>query len=404
MITLLLLQTTTSRNIYKLTILALIIITLTSCGSSPEKTVENYLDYTFLDNNGKKAYYLLSSDDHKYKSETDFVYETKRKNIFNEKILKKYKDQFSYEILETKNLNDDTVLVKVALRKPNTQNIIHEMISFAMTSSLSQMTYEAKNDVMQEQFGKIMNSDELEIETEEKEYLIVRENGEYKIHLNLGQDKKMQLLNERLSEMESQAEEQKRIIDFSGALKTYKSMLAMHKDSYIESEIADLEKIGRNTVQLGKKITLGKLNLLAKKIEVRKVKITKKNWLDEAPKNVLSTENYLVLTFDVTNNCEGEVFEFYDANRYKKEHMVYDNYGNMMDEFNLEFDMNTVEDYFHKKLPAGETMEVRAVCEAPLSKKADKFLWKIRLYTDNKKTEDYAYISFTRDQINFTND
>jgi hypothetical protein len=395
---------TTSRNIFKINILALIIATLTSCGSSPEETVENYLDYTFLGNNGKKAYQLLSSDDHMYKSETEFVYETKRKNIFNEKILKKYKDQFSYEILETKPLNQDTMLVKVALRKPNTQNIIHEMISFAMTSSISQMSHEAKNDVMQEQFGKIMNSDELEIETEEKEYLIVRENGEYKIHLNLGHDKKMQLLNEQLSKMETKAEEQKRVIDFTGALKTYRSMLALHKDTYIESEIADLEKIKRNTVQLGKKISLGKLNFLPKKVEVRKVKITKKNWLDEAPKNVLSTENYLVLTFDITNNNEGEVFEFYDANRYKKEHVVYDNYGNMMDEMDLEFDVKTVEDYIHKKLAAGETMEVRAVCEAPLSKKADQFLWKVKLYTDNKKTEDFAYISFTRDQIKFNND
>jgi hypothetical protein len=266
------------------------------------------------------------------------------------------------------------------------------------------MTEEDKNNVMQEQFGKIMTSDELEIETEEKEYLVIRENGEYKLHLNLGKDQKLQLLNEQLSKLESIAEEQKRVINFAGALKTYQSMLALSKDSYIESEIEELQKIGKNTVALGKKITIGKLSFLPKKVEVRKVKITKKNWLnDESPKHLFSTENFLVLTFDITNNCEGEVFEFYDANRYKKEHIVYDNYGNIMDEFDLEFDMKTVEDYRHQKLPAGETLEVKAVCEAPLSKKADNFLWRVKLYTDNKRTEDYAYISFTRDQISFIN-
>ena len=387
---------------YRFQILAFAFLILTSCSSKPEDSVKEYLDYTFLDNNGKKAYRLISMDDQKYKSEDEFVSEIRRKNMFNEKILKKHRGQFSYEIMETKYLNEDTALVKVSLTKPNTHVILHEMVTFAMTTSFSRMSEEEKNQVMQEQFGKIIKNDEIGVETEEKEFIVVREEGDFKIYLNLGEPHKQELITQQINELESKAEEQKRVIDFQGALNTYRSMYSIQRDETTLTRIEEIEKIQKQTGRLGDKIKVGKLTLTPKKIEVRKINYDKKNWLEDAPKKLTSQDAYLVLTFDVTNNCEGEVFEFYDESRYKKEHTVFDNYGNIMNEFSLAFDMESVEDYKHKKLPAGETMEVKAVCEAPLSRKAQTFLWRMKLYTDNKKTEDHAYVSFSRKDIQFS--
>lgn len=388
-----------TRSVYFFT---LVLLLLAGCAPKPEDAVIEYLDNTFLDNNGKKAYKLLSSDDRKYKAEEEFISEIRRKNMFNEKILKKYRDQFAYEIVETKHLNVDTALVKVILTKPSAHNILHEMVTFAMTTSFTKMSEEEKNGIMQEQFGRIMKDSEIQVETEEREFIAVRENGAYKLYLNLGAPHKMAILEQKLKELELIAEEQERVIDYEGALKTYRSMLELQKDEYILARISEIEKIRQNTVTLGNKIQLGKLEVKPKKIEVRKINYDRKNWLDGNPDRITSEEEYFVLTFDVTNNCEGEVFGFYDESRYKKEHRVFDNYGNIMDEFTMKFDMESVEGYKHKKLPEGETAEVRAVCEAPLSRKATTYLWRIKLYTDNKKTEEFVYVTFGKGDINRT--
>ncbi|MBX9852707.1 MAG: hypothetical protein K2X86_13255 [Cytophagaceae bacterium] len=372
---------------------------LFSCTPAPEDTVKEYLESTFLDNNGKKAYKLLSSDDQKYKSEKDFITDIKRKNVFNEKMLNKYKEQFSYEILDVKYIGQDTALVKVSMTKPNTQNILQEMLTFAMTASLSTLSQNEKKEIIQDQFGRIMGSEDLELETEEKEFMLLKEQGEYKIFFNYGQPYKMELINQKISELEKKAEECLRVIDYQGALKTYRQMLSLKNDEFIRMKIEEIEEIQKNTVALGNSATLGNLTFSPQKIEVRKIKISRRNWLGNSPKISLSEERYLVLTFQVKNNTDGEVLEFDDERRYRKEHTVYDNYGNEMKEFDWEFDMESVEDYKSKKLGPGETREVRAVCESPLSGKAEKFLWKVKLYTDNKKTENYAYIKFNKGEI-----
>jgi hypothetical protein len=388
-------------NYMRLCILAGVLFALTGCGEKPEDTVKKYLDYTFLDNNGKKAYKLLSADDKKYKGEKEFISEVKRKNIFNHKILKKYKSQFNYEILETRQ-RGDTTFVKVSLTKPNSQNILHEMITFAMSTSFSKINEEEKNSIMHEQFGKILKSEEIETETEEKEFAVIEENGNYKIYLDLGYPYKQEVLDSLTSKLESEAEEHIRLIDFNAALNSYKKILALRSTNDTKQKILDLEIQEKNTVELGEKLLIGKLIFKPKKAEVRKINITRANWLDEEEKNIISEEEYFVLTFDITNNCEGEVFSFDEENKYKKEHTVYDNFGNIMSEFDLQYYMEHVENYIHKKLRPGETREVKAVCEAPLSKKSEKFLWKVKLFTDNKKTEDYAYVSFEKNEIKFT--
>jgi hypothetical protein len=261
------------------------------------------------------------------------------------------------------------------------------MLTYAMTASLSSLSNEDRKEMIQDQFGRIMKSDDLELETEEKIFTLVKENGEFKLFFNYGEPYKTQLLNQRIEEMEKEAEEYVRTIEYEKALASYKEMTVLDRNNEsLKFRLAELESITKKITRLGNDLTLGKLTFEPIKIEIKKIKLNKKSWASD--KEVLSEEAYLVLTYQVRNNTDGEVFEFEDSRRYIKENAVYDNYGNEMSEYEMEYDTESVEDYKPRKLAPGETRVVKAVCEAPLSQKVEKFLWKVRLYIDNKKTED----------------
>jgi hypothetical protein len=370
------------------------------CNSNPDKkVVEDYLQLTYLNNDGRNAYQLLSSDDKKYKSEIEFVKETKKKNILSDNILEKYKDQFCYEIVESKN-EGDTSIVKVNLTRPDADHVLQEMVSFAMVTAFTKQSSEERNAVMEKKFAELLKSKELETITEEKEFKVIRENNEYKLFLNLGLPQKLQKLKAELEKLNSYAEEELRLINFDGALKIYKKMLSLQYSENINSKIKEIETIKKHTVCLGEQISLGNILFVPKSIEVRGVSISKINWYGGTPTEELSNEDYFVLTYEIKNTSEGQVFSHEDENKYKTESQVFDNFGNSMDEFELDYDMENVEGKSFKKLKPGEFRETKAICEAPLSKASGSFLWKIKLYTDNRKTVDHAYISFERPDIN----
>jgi hypothetical protein len=370
------------------------------CKNEPEEVVEEYLDMTFLNNNGKNAYKLLSTEDQLYKSEKEFIAETKKKNILTDNILEKYKDQFYYQIIETKNAGDTTV-VKVNLTRPDADNILHEMLSFAMLSAFSKQSHEEKNAAMEEKFDELLKSKELATITEEKEFRVIKEQKRYKLFLNLGLPQKMEKMKAELEKLNGQAEEELRVINFDGAIRIYKKMLSMQYNEKIFRKIQEIENIRKNTVKLNEKIYAGNLIFIPKTVEVRKVNIGKVNWYGGLPHETLSQDKYFVLSYEITNNSDGEVFAHEDENKYRKEHVVHDNFGNAMPEFELNYDMEHVEKNIYKKLEPGETRPVKAVCEAPSSKSANQFLWQVRLYTDNKKSSGYVYISFNKDEIKF---
>lgn len=387
-------------NEYKLWLLLFGLMgTLSSCSLTPEEKVKKYIECTFLNADGAKAYKLLSSEDQKYTSEKEFETEIKRKNVFNDKFLRKYREHFNYEILETKYVNEDTVKIKVQLTKPNTSNLVQEMITLAMATSVNKISDNQKKEIMEEHFGKLMKSDAIELETEEKEFILVKENEEYKIFLNLGYPYKMELLNHRIEELEKDAKEKIRRIDFEGALKVYDEIHKLKPSEELGFRTSEIKEVLNHTVKLGEEIKTGNLIIRPTKIEMKKIKIEKKNWLDRNPLIVESTEPYFVMTFNVKNNCEGEVFEIFESNRFKKKNVVYDNFGNEMKEFQLDYDMISVEGNQMKQICPGEARQYRAICEPALSPRASKFVWKMRLFTDNKKTEDNIYISFNRDEI-----
>jgi hypothetical protein len=386
-------------NLRYVYIIILFTAVLCSCGKSPEEQLKSYLEYTILENDGESAYDLLSDEDQKYKTKEEFSSELKRKNLFNEKFLKKYSDLFNYEIIETKKLNEDTIKIIVSLTKPNTTNIVQEMLAMAMATSINRMPSPQKKELLEEQFVKIMKSEEVEVETEEKEFTLIRENGQYKVFLNLGYPHKLEMLNHKIESLEKEAEEKIRRIDFENALAIYQKIGTLKKDAGAENRIKNIEDILSHRIQLGEKIKAGNIVLKAEKVELRKIRIFKKNWASNTPIVSESEEPLFVLSFNVLNNCEGEVIEIFENKRYKRNNTIYDNFGNEMKEFLLDFDMMNIEGYEHKKIRPGESKKMIAVCEPGLSPKANKFIWKMNVFTDNKQTEQQIYISFSTDQI-----
>jgi hypothetical protein len=373
------------------------------CTSSPDKeVVEDYLELTFLNNDGKNAYQLLSSDDKKYKNEVDFVRETKKKNILSDNILEKYKDQFYYEILDTKK-QGDTSIVKVSLTRPNADHVLQEMVSFAMVTAFTKQSSEERNEVMEKKFAELLKSKELETVTEEKEFKVIQEEEEAKIFLNLGLPKKLEKLKAELERLNTYAEEELRLINFEGALKIYKKMLSLQYNENINYKIREIENIRKHTVCIGENIQMGNILFTPKNMEVRKVSISKINWYGGLPQHELSNDEYCVLTYEIKNTSEGQVFSTEDENKYKTESLLHDNFGNIMTEFDLNYDMENVEGKMYKKLGPGECRVMKTVCEAPLSKAAGQFLWKMRLFTDNKKSVEHVYVSFEKSDINNIN-
>jgi hypothetical protein len=373
---------------------------LFGCKNEPEEVVEDYLDMTFLNNNGKKAYRLLSTEDKTYKSEKEFIEETKKRNILTDNIIEKYKDQFYYQIIETKHAND-TAIVRVSLTRPDADNIIHEMISFAMISAITKQSPEEKNAAMEVKLAELLKGNESATITEEREFRVIKEKESYKLFLNLGLPQKMEKMQAQIEMLNTQAEEELRLINFESAVNTYKKMISIQYNEKTHQKIQEIENIKKNTVNLGEKIYAGNIIFSPKTVEVRKVNIAKVNWYGGFAYESLTHEDHFVLSYEITNNSDGQVFAHEDENKYKKEHVVHDNFGNVMTEFDMNYDMEHVEKNTYKKLEPGETRVVKAVCEAPLSKTASQFLWQVKLYTDNKKSSSYVYISLNRDDIKY---
>jgi hypothetical protein len=393
----------TTNKIKQIYLIVISFLIFTGCDSNPDKkVVEEYLQLTYLNNDGKNAYQLLSSDDKKYKSEIEFVKETKKKNILSDNILEKYKDQFFYEIIETKNAGD-TSIVKVNLTRPDADHVLQEMVSFAMVTAFTKQSSEERNEVMEKKFAELLKSKELQTVTEEKEFKVIKENEEYKLFLNLGLPQKLQRLREELEKLNSYAEEELRLINFEDALKIYRRMMSLQFSEHINSKIKEIEKIRKNTVCLGENICLGNTRFTPKSVEVKRVNISKINWYGGPSREELSNEEYFVLTYQIKNTSEGQVFSHEDENKYKTESQVFDNFGNIMNEFELNYDMENAEGKSYKKLAPGETRETKSICEAPLSKTAGEFLWKIKLYTDNRKTVQHVYVNFNRPDFNDLN-
>lgn len=354
---------------------------------TPENVVKNYLEYTFLDNNGEKAYKLLSSDDKRYISKKEFENQIKKNNVLNKNVLKEYEDFFYYEILETRNAGD-TVYIDVALTKPNALNVLRDMVGYAMLTAFSTMSEDQQNQAIENKFKSIMMSKDRLTITNEKTFILVREEDQYKIFLDLGKPHKMEKIQAKLSSMEFLAEEQIRLINLEGALQTYKKMASIAPDPDIKKSLEEVEKIIQSTATPGENLVKGYLKFTPKMVKTEPLKL-------EADK---PSRQYLTLRFSVKNVSEGQVIEITDQD-LKKINMinnVRDNFGNIIKGV-------SILPYGHSgstfTLAPGELKDFMAVCEEPLSQAATTFLWELQLVTSNRGELDSFLVSFKKDQL-----
>lgn len=374
------------------------IITLSSCSDSPEKVVENYLDYTFLESEPEKAYSLLSKEDKFYKTKDAFINWINSNDSFSEQIKEKYKAQFDYEILSTQ-WKGDTATVRVKLVKPAADKVLKDVVGLAMISLFSGDDDTEKKNITKEISSILKNKDLGKVE-EEKEFLLVKEKKDYKIFLNFGLPSKMAQLKGKIEELHTKADEEFRKINFSEALNTLGQIKTLDaKDQKAIYKIKEINRIKENTTTLDNIISAGNLHVKPISIEIRKIKIAKDPIFGVKSKSEFSKENYIVLTYLVRNTSEEEAFFHLDEDLQNTEVEVRDNFGNSFTQYLYDPGYETVEDMTFKKMAPGETRLCAAICEAPLAKKAEKFLMKLKLFKDNKQTMDSIYISFTKDEI-----
>lgn len=375
------------RGILAAGIICAIVAFISGSKTTPEQVVNQYLQYTFMDNNGEKAYSLLSADDKKYVSKEEFDREIKKNNVLNKQILKEYEEFFNYEITGTRR-SADTIYVEVEMTKPNALNVLREMVGYAMLTAFSTMTEEQQNQAIENKFKNIMMSKDRLTVTSHQTFILIPEGEGYKIYLNLGRPHKVKELEAKLFSLEFRAEEQIRLIDFEGALQTYREMVAMAPHSELKKDLDKVEKIVHSTAAPGENIVRGYLKFTPKLIKIEPLNLT-----PDRP-----ARDYLTMRFSVKNVSEGEVFEITDDDM-KQINMingVRDNFGNAIKGVKIL-------PYGHSDstftVAPGESKEFMAVCEKPLSKAAEKFLWELRLVTTNRGSIKPFLVSFSKKDL-----
>ncbi len=368
-----------------------------ACSDSPEDVVSDYLDYTFLDNNGIKAYELLSAEDRFYTERDEFARNLKRENVLNRKILEKYETYFSYEILETR-LGEDTSFVTVMISKPNAINVLGELVGYAMYSAFATLPENQQALAIARKFDAIMMSKDRLLVTEEKIFKVIRENDRYKLFLDLGRPRKRKLLHQEAEKLRKRAKSAEQEGNFEAALKMYDESLALKRDPVVLGRIDFLRRRLENTLSPGQEKVFGMIRFLPVAIETRKVRIRRNPPGLPAYVEYTPTE-YMIMVFEVRNISEGQVFAIEDDNIFKPKSRLIDNYGNVTRELRPDIYTDEIEGMEFRLLRPGETARFQVVCEIPLNPKAESYTWKIQLKTDNAGTMVDAYVDFRRDQI-----
>lgn len=370
---------------------------LQACADNPEDVVSSYLDYTFLDNNGVKAYELLSAEDKLYTDRNEFVKNLKRENVLNKKILEKYESHFSYEIIDTQ-INEDTSFVTVTISKPNAINVLGELVGYAMYSAFATLPENQQMLAIARKFDAIMMSkDRLQI-TEEKVFKVIKEKDKYRLFLDLGRPYKQQFLYQEADNLRKKAEQQEQGGDFEAALRIYNEALALKYDQAVLGRVAYIKRRLEHTIYPGQEKDFGMLRFKPETIEMRKVRI-KRNPSDMPSYTEYTANEYIIMVYEVQNISEGQVFAIEENNVFKTKSRLTDNYGNIMRELRPDIYTDEIEGMEFRMLKPGEKAMLKVICEAPLNNQAGKFTWRILLKTDNAGNQTEAFVDFCSDQI-----
>lgn len=374
------------------------VFVFSSCNQKPESVVKKYLDRTFLDNNGTRAYELLCQEDKTYMSREDFSREVRKKNVLSKKVLEKYEDYFSYEIISSED-KGDTVYVTAQLNRPNAVNVLSDLVSYAMLTPFSSLSPEEQMEAIRQKFDAIMMSKDRLMVTNEHIFKVLKEDKGYRLFLNLGYLEKQKRVQALVNKLLIQAHEYERTANYDKALQYYERAFDLKRDTEIRERIEKLTNIRESMLSLGHGRRLGNLYFTPLKVEQRPAWLKK---FDGSDFFEITSEEWLIFTYEVKNISEGEVFAIEDEFLYKTESLVVDNFGNKMRELRPDAFTREIEGKRWCRLKPGEVRVFKTACEAPLSDSASKFIWKINLITNNNNREEMAYLSFSRSDIEHT--
>lgn len=368
------------------------IVGFSSCHRKPEDVVKKYLDLTYIETRPDDAYELLSFEDQKIKTRDLFIREINRKNYLKKKLPKNVRKQYKYEILKTEK-SADTLIVYTKLYKPDAEEIMREL-GFFMLNSIS--GNDGKMPDPENALFSLMEEKPVVVTSEEKIFKVVSEKNDYKIFLNFGKKKSTKTLkNHKLDEKITKAIKELR---FEAALSLQKV-----KDSVeggrLSKQTSDLQNIMKHTITLGKTLKMGNLEITALSAEIRPVKFQLDHTPGEKPRELISDEQYFILTCKIVNLCNQEFFCPKEKLSIKGDVNVQDNFGNQMHEVVIPEGISTIDGNSYKNLRPGEVRIMEFICEMPLVLQAEKYLWKIKLNTDNRNTAMNAYVLLTEKEI-----
>ncbi|GAL83950.1 hypothetical protein MYP_1178 [Sporocytophaga myxococcoides] len=367
------------------------IVGFSSCHRKPEDVVRNYLDLTYIESRPDDAYDLLSSEDQKIKTRDLFIREINRKNYLKKKLPKNVRKQYKYEIVKTEK-RADTLIVYTKLYKPDAEEIMREL-GFFMLNSIS--GNEDKIPDPENALFSLMEEKPVVVISEEKIFKVVSEKNDYKIFLNFSKKKSAKnIKNYKLEERISKAIRELRFEEALSLLKVKDSV-----EGRLSQQTSDIQSILKHTVTLGKTLKMGNLEITALSAEIRPVKFRLDRTPGERTRELTSDEQYFILTCKIFNLCNQEFFCPKEKLSIKGDVNVQDNFGNQMHEIAIPEGISTIDGNSYKNLSPGESRTMEFICEVPLVLQAEKYLWKIKLNTDNRNTTMNAYILLKEKEI-----
>jgi len=370
------------------------ILGFSGCHRKPEDVVKNYLDLTYIGSKPDDAYELISSEDQKLKTRDLFIREINRKNYLKKKLPKNVRKQYKYEILKTEK-KADTLIVYTKLYKPDAEEIMREL-GFFMLNSIS--GNEEKMPDPENALFSLMEEKPVVVTSEEKIFKVVSEKNDYKIYLNFSKKKSVKkdsVKNQKLEETISRAVKELRFEEALSLLKIKDSSEGAH----ISKRASDIQNILQHTIMLGQTFKMGNLEITALSAQIRPVKFSLDHTPGEKPKELISDEQYFVLTCKIVNLCNQEFFCPKEKLSLKGDISVQDNFGNQMHELAVPDGISTIDGNSYKNLRPGEARTMEFICEVPLVSEAERFLWKIKLNTDNRNTAMNAYVLVSKKEI-----
>ncbi|MBO9699794.1 MAG: hypothetical protein J7604_06255 [Sporocytophaga sp.] len=370
------------------------IVGFSGCHRKPEDVVKNYLDLTYIGSEPDDAYELISSEDQKLKTRELFIREINRKNYLKKKLPKNVRKQYKYEILRTEK-KADTLIVFTKLYKPDAEEIMREL-GFFMLNSIS--GNEEKMPDPENALFSLMEEKPVVVTSEEKIFKVVPEKNDYKICLNFSKKKstkKNWVKNQKLEEKISKAIKELRFEEALSLLKIKDSAEGKH----ISKQVSDIQNIMQQTLMLGQTMKMGNLEITALSAQIRPVKFLLDHTPGEKSRELTSDEQYFILTCKIANQCNQEFFCPKEKLSLKGDISVQDNFGNQMHELAIPDGITTIDGNNYKSLRPGETRTMEFICEVPLVSQAERFLWKIKLNTDNRNTAMNAYVLVSKKEI-----